>query len=175
MLTGLSNRAGLSRAFSSRFAPPAGGRLALIYLDLDGFKTVNDSHGHMAGDALLQLVAERLRGLVRNADTAARIGGDEFVVLSEQTERAQLQKLGDRLVREISKPYELDSGHHIAIGASVGIALAPDHGSDLATLMNAADAALYQAKSRGKALCVIAGQAALLDGEGAGPALHRLH
>ncbi|SIQ92901.1 sensor domain-containing diguanylate cyclase [Bosea sp. TND4EK4] len=176
MLTGLSNRAGLSRAFSTRFAAaPEGRRLALIYLDLDGFKIVNDSYGHMAGDALLQLVAERLRALVRNADTAARIGGDEFVVLSEQTERAQLQKLGDRLVREISKPYELDSGHHIAIGASVGIALAPDHGTDLAALMNAADAALYEAKSRGKALCVIAGQNALIEGGSAGPGLQRLH
>lgn len=176
MLTGLSNRAGLSRAFQARFEPVAEGRrLALIYLDLDGFKTVNDGHGHMAGDALLQLVAERLRGLVRSTDVAARIGGDEFVVLTEQAEQSQLQKLGERLVGEISLPYELDNGLVIAIGASVGIALAPDHGTDLAGLMNVADAALYQAKSRGKSLCVIAGQNIRLGQHGSGPGLHQLH
>lgn len=176
LLTGLSNRAGLNRAFATRFeSAPEGRKLALIYLDLDGFKTVNDSHGHMAGDALLQLVAERLRGLIRSTDLAARIGGDEFVVLSEQTEKAQLQKLGERLVREISRPYELDSGHRIEIGASIGIALAPNHGTDLAELMNAADAALYQAKSRGKALCVIAGPDSRLGERGFGGGLHQLH
>ncbi|WP_353182204.1 GGDEF domain-containing protein [Bosea sp. (in: a-proteobacteria)] len=171
MLTGLSNRAGLTRAFSTRFGSaeaPQG--LALIYLDLDGFKAVNDTYGHPAGDALLQLVAERLRSLVRSSDIAARIGGDEFVVLSEQTERVQLQRIGERLVKEISAPYVLDSGHRLNIGASVGIALAPEHGSEMSTVMAAADAALYQAKSRGKALCVIAGQRAVIDGQGAGGA-----
>ena len=175
MLTGLSNRAGLAKAFTSRFdsaTPPHG--LALVYLDLDGFKAVNDSYGHMAGDALLQLVAERLRGLVRASDIAARIGGDEFVVLSEQTEPVQLQRFGERIIREISEPYELDSGHKLQIGASVGIALAPEHGRDMNSLMTAADAALYQAKSRGKSLCIIASQRAAIDGASSSGAM-RLH
>jgi len=176
MLTGLSNRAGLARAFATRVGEETTPRaLALIYLDLDGFKAVNDSYGHMAGDALLQLVAERLRGLVRSSDVAARIGGDEFVVLSEQTEHSQLQRFGERLVREISQPYELDSGHTLNIGASVGIALAPEHGRDMTSLMTAADAALYQAKSRGKSLCVIASQQLALEGRPVGGEPPRLH
>jgi len=176
MLTGLSNRAGLAKAFATRLGEETSPRaLALIYLDLDGFKAVNDSYGHMAGDALLQLVAERLRGLVRSSDIAARIGGDEFVVLSEQTEPTQLQRFGERLVREISQPYELDSGDTLHIGASVGIALAPEHGRDMTSLMTAADAALYQAKSRGKSLCVIASQQIALEGRPAGGEPPRLH
>jgi diguanylate cyclase (GGDEF)-like protein len=159
MLTGLQNRAGLAKTFDARSPQQAGaGRLALIYLDLDGFKAVNDTHGHMAGDRLLQLVAERLRGLVRAGDFAARIGGDEFIVLSEQTETAQLLSFGERLIREISLPYELDNRHAVTVGASIGIALAPEHGTDMTSLLTAADAALYQAKSKGKSRCVVARQ-----------------
>ncbi|MGO4672275.1 diguanylate cyclase [Bosea sp. 2YAB26] len=162
MLTGLSNRSGLTKALDAHFARDAGQkRLALIYLDLDGFKAVNDSYGHMAGDRLLQLVAERLRGMIRTGDLAARMGGDEFIVLSEQTEAAQLLGFGERLIREISRPYELDNKHEVTVGASVGIALAPDHGTDMMTLLAAADSALYQAKSRGKSRCMIASQSEL--------------
>lgn len=157
MLTGLSNRVGLSKALDASLARPAGGQhLALIYLDLDGFKAVNDTHGHMAGDRLLQLVSERLRGLVRSGDLAARIGGDEFIVLSEQIGIAQLQGFGERLIRDISQPYDLDNRYSVSIGASVGIALAPENGVDMESLMSAADAALYQAKSTGKSRCIIA-------------------
>lgn len=162
MLTGLSNRSGLTKALDAHFARDAGQkRLALIYLDLDGFKAVNDSYGHMAGDRLLQLVAERLRGMIRNGDLAARMGGDEFIVLSEQTEATQLLGFGERLIREISRPYELDNKHEVTVGASVGIALAPEHGTDMMTLLAAADSALYQAKSRGKSRCMIASQSEL--------------
>lgn len=157
MLTGLSNRSGLSKALDARLGREPGKRhLALIYLDLDGFKAVNDTHGHMAGDRLLQLVAERLRGMVRSGDLAARIGGDEFIVLSEQTEPVQLIGFGERLIREISRPYELDNRNSVTVGASVGIALAPEHGTDMQSLLGAADIALYQAKSKGKSQCVIA-------------------
>ncbi|CAN5233748.1 GGDEF domain-containing protein [soil metagenome] len=157
MLTGLSNRAGLAKALNASLARPAGGQnLAFIYLDLDGFKSVNDTHGHVVGDRLLQLVSERLRRLVRAGDLAARIGGDEFIVLSEQVGTGQLKRFGDRLIREISQPYELDAPISVSIGASVGIALAPEHGLDLQSLMSAADAALYQAKTTGKSRCVIA-------------------
>ncbi|MDP3409446.1 GGDEF domain-containing protein [Bosea sp. (in: a-proteobacteria)] len=155
VLTGLSNRVGLTRALNASLARQDGA-VALIYLDLDGFKAVNDTHGHVAGDRLLQLVSERLRRLVRSGDLVARIGGDEFIVLSEQPGSGPLKRLGERLIREISLPYVLDEGVTVTIGASIGIARAPDHGLDMESLMSAADAALYQAKSGGKSRCVIA-------------------
>jgi len=161
MLTGLSNRVGLAKALDASLARSADGpSLAFIYLDLDGFKAVNDTHGHMAGDQLLQLVSERLRRLIRAGDLAARIGGDEFIVLSDQVGRAQLKRFGERLVRDISQPYDLDDRSTVRIGVSVGIALAPDHGTDMENLMSAADNALYRAKSGGKSRCVIAPVAA---------------
>lgn len=157
VLTGLANRVGLRQALEASLKRYDGARpLALIYLDLDGFKSVNDTHGHVAGDRLLQLVAERLRRLVRAGDIVARIGGDEFIVLSEQVGNGQLKRLGERLIRGISQPYELDGRISVGIGASVGIAHAPEHGLDLESLMSTADAALYQAKSSGKSCCVIA-------------------
>ncbi|PTM40259.1 GGDEF domain-containing protein [Bosea sp. 124] len=178
MLTGLSNRAGLTKALDANLARAAGGKtLAFIYLDLDGFKAVNDTHGHMAGDRLLQLVSERLRRLVRAGDLAARIGGDEFVVLSNQVGSAQLKRFGERLIRDISQPYELDDRFAVNIGASVGIALAPEHGVDMESLMSTADKALYQAKSTGKSRCVIAPSA--VDGSSLRrsppPAVPQLH
>lgn len=160
VLTGLSNRVGLAQAVDASLARPADERpLSLIYLDLDGFKAINDTFGHVAGDRLLQLVSARLRRLVRAGDLVARIGGDEFIILSEQVGSSALKRLGDRLIREISQPYELDDAVTVTIGASIGIARAPDHGLDLESLMGAADGALYQAKLGGKSRCVIAGRA----------------
>ena len=158
VLTGLPNRTGLKQALEASLMRYDGSRpLALIYVDLDGFKTVNDTHGHKTGDQLLQLVSDRLRRLVRAGDLVARIGGDEFIVLSEQIGGGPLKRFGDRLVREISQPYRLEGTLTVTIGASVGIARAPEHGLDLESLMGAADAALYQAKSDGKARSVMAG------------------
>ena len=157
VLTGLPNRTGLKQALEASLMRYDGSRpLALIYVDLDGFKTVNDSHGHNTGDRLLRMVSDRLRRLVRPGDVVARIGGDEFIILSEQIGGGPLKRFGDRLVREISQPYQLDEAVTATIGASVGIARAPEHGLDLENLMAAADAALYQAKSQGKARCVMA-------------------
>lgn len=157
MLTGLSNRSGLAKALEERLAQQASARrLALIYLDLDGFKAINDTYGHMVGDRLLQLVAERLRGMLRSGDLVARIGGDEFIVLSQQTDSAPLLGFGERLIREISRPYALDNRRQVTVGASVGIALAPEHGEDMTSLLTMADGALYQAKSQGKSRCIIA-------------------
>lgn len=168
VLTGLPNRTGLKQALEASLMRYHGSRpLALIYVDLDGFKTVNDTHGHNTGDRLLRLVSDRLRRLVRSGDFVARIGGDEFIVLSNQVGTAQLKRFGERLVRDISQPYELDNRYAVSIGASVGIALAPEHGVDMESLMSAADKALYQAKSTGKSRCVIATSA--LDG----PSLRR--
>jgi diguanylate cyclase (GGDEF)-like protein len=158
VLTGLPNRTGLKQALEASLMRYDGSRpLALIYVDLDGFKTVNDTYGHKTGDQLLQLVSDRLRRLVRAGDLVARIGGDEFIVLSEQIGGGPLKRFGDRLVREISQPYQLEGTITVTIGASVGIARAPEHGLDLESLMGAADAALYQAKSDGKARSVMAG------------------
>ena len=155
-LTGLPNRSGLAKALDLHAGGDQSRRLALIYLDLDGFKAINDTHGHMAGDRLLQLVAARMRETLRSGDIVARIGGDEFVVLSEPATPEQSLAFGERLIREISRPYELDDKHIVTIGASVGIALAPDHGREMTSLLAAADDALYQAKSDGKSRCVAA-------------------
>lgn len=158
MLTGLQNRSGLADALDTRLLDTARkpGRLALIYLDLDGFKAVNDTFGHIAGDRLLQLVADRLRAIVRTGDLVARIGGDEFIILTEQIGDANLLAFGERVIRELSVPYALDNKHEVTVGASVGIALAPEHGRDMTSLLTVADVALYQAKSDGKSRCIIA-------------------
>ena len=151
-LTGLANRSGLSRAMEAG----RDGDLALLYLDLDGFKAVNDLHSHATGDRLLQQAAERLRRLLRSGDVAARIGGDEFVVVARGVARNQAQAFGERLIRELAHPYDLGGGLEGAIGVSGGVALVPDHGEELADLLDVADAALYSAKDLGKSRCVVA-------------------
>ncbi|WP_246088614.1 GGDEF domain-containing protein [Phreatobacter stygius] len=157
-LTGLSNRAGLTSALSDRLAgrADAPSHLALFYLDLDGFKTVNDTYGHAAGDRVLQLVADRFDGLVRIGDVTARLGGDEFVVLADMIDPDTALRFGARLIEAIAGSYDLGDGAEALVGVSVGIACAPDHGSDVATLLAAADAALYDAKSLGKCRCALA-------------------
>jgi diguanylate cyclase (GGDEF)-like protein len=123
---------------------------AALYIDLDEFKQVNDTLGHPAGDTLLKLVAQRLRLLTREGDLIARLGGDEFVVVrSPLSEPQQAGHLAQRIVDEISRPYEVD-GHSVVIGASVGIAIAPEHGGDADTLLKNADMALYRAKADGR-------------------------
>jgi diguanylate cyclase (GGDEF)-like protein len=122
-------------------------RLAVLYLDLDQFKAVNDTLGHPTGDALLQAVAERLRGCIRDADTVARFGGDEFAIVQVGTGQPyHTTELAQRIIEKLSAPYDLD-GHHVVIGASVGIALAPHDGIDPDHLLKAADMALYRAKA----------------------------
>lgn len=131
--------------------------LAFHYLDLDLFKSVNDSLGHPAGDALLKLVAERLTGILRIGDTVARVGGDEFMVLQAGiTHQDQASLLAHRIIRALSDaPYVID-GHEVCIGASVGIALAPKDGVTFDRLAACADAALYQAKSKRRSSVVFA-------------------
>ena len=124
---------------------------SIFVFDLDLFKAVNDSLGHPIGDALLQHVAQRLRTAVPDTDTVGRLGGDEFAVLhrggGDQRENAIV--LANELLRSICEPYDID-GHQIVIGISIGIALAPEHGSDADTLLKNADLALYRAKSEGR-------------------------
>ncbi|MEJ0058191.1 MAG: GGDEF domain-containing protein [Terricaulis sp.] len=148
-LTGLSNRLALRERFDQDMVRlrRSGDFIALHFVDLDRFKAVNDNYGHPTGDALLKLVADRLTRALRNGDTAARLGGDEFVILQTNIDGPrEAEILAKRLVREISAPYSID-GHELSIGASVGIALAPQEGIDLDDLAARADEALYQAKS----------------------------
>ena len=125
-------------------------RCAVLYLDLDRFKNVNDSLGHSAGDELLVLVAQRLRRRVRGTDTVARVGGDEFVVLLDdvaETQHAALVALS--LIDEFKAPFVLSGGHKVCVGASIGISLFPEDSEDGKQLLRYADAALYQAKEGG--------------------------
>ncbi len=151
-LTELPNRASfndqLDRAIAlrSRTAQP----FAVLALDLDRFKIVNDTLGHGIGDGLLRQVAERLRGALRQGDMVARLGGDEFAVLQLEAHQPDAAvALADRLVQQLSLPYAVD-GHAIDIGTSIGIALFPGDGGEAATLLRNADLALYRAKVDGR-------------------------
>jgi diguanylate cyclase (GGDEF)-like protein/PAS domain S-box-containing protein len=125
-------------------------RLAVMYVDLDRFKVVNDSLGHEAGDALLREMSRRLRGTLRASDVVARLGGDEFVVLlPEVRHRAEAGMVARKLLEVIQGPVLLD-GHECRVSASIGIALFPDAGQDEQALMSSADAAMYLAKQAGK-------------------------
>lgn len=149
-LTGLSNRVGLAAAVDANLksAFAHGDDLAVLFLDLDNFKAVNDTYGHAAGDRLLKLVAERLRQSLRATDVAARIGGDEFVVLAKGLTSELATELSQRLTHSISASYELGDGVRVTIGVSVGVALVPEHGADAEALLAVADEALYEAKAQ---------------------------
>jgi diguanylate cyclase (GGDEF)-like protein len=122
----------------------------VLYLDLDRFKAVNDSLGHKAGDRLLVEVAARLRELVRDAETIARMGGDEFVVvMNAEHAHASATALAQRMVEAIGQPYQIGV-HKLHIGLSVGVALFPHDGSDADELLRKADLALYRAKAEGR-------------------------
>jgi diguanylate cyclase (GGDEF)-like protein len=143
--------------------------MALLFLDLDGFKNVNDTYGHAAGDQLLKMAAERLQRVLRANDVAARIGGDEFVVLAENLSEERALALGVSLIGAIARSYDFGNGTSANIGVSVGIAMAPDHGTDFVDLLAVADAALYEAKTAGKSRCCMASALTNIS------ALRRLH
>jgi len=139
LLTGLPNRAGLVHAIDAMSGglAPGAHRAAIFYLDLDGFKPVNDRYGHAAGDALLIGVSQRLRACVRACDVVARIGGDEFVLLVQRVKRADVPPLADSLIETVSQPFDLGHANSIRISASIGVALVPDHGEDIDTILKA--------------------------------------
>ena len=116
--------------------------------DLDGFKAVNDNLGHAAGDELLCEVAKRVHGVLRTGDSLARIGGDEFAILCQVAEAANLELIAGKVLAAVAAPYEFES--EVKIGASIGIAAFPAHGRDYEALLAAADAAMYAAKRAGK-------------------------
>ncbi len=131
-------------------ALPNSGGPALMMIDLDRFKAVNDTLGHPVGDAVLRVVAKRLQSVVRPADVLARLGGDEFALLTLAVpERDDLGRMAARIVDTLGRPYLID-GHLINIGASIGLAVAPDDGADYAQLLRSADLALYHAKQSGR-------------------------
>ena len=122
------------------------GRMALLYVDLDRFKEVNDTHGHAVGDMLLQAVANRLKGCVRETDTVARIGGDEFVVLLHSIQAAEdADGVAGKIRQILAQPLRLD-GHNLNIQPSIGVAHYPEHGSEEKQLFRHADEAMYSAK-----------------------------
>jgi PAS domain S-box/diguanylate cyclase (GGDEF) domain len=128
-----------------------GHQIAVLMLDLDRFKDVNDSFGHNAGDDLLQMVAERLRKRLRESDTICRLGGDEFVILLEElTQPESAARIAEDVINTLSESWTLSSGHEVRIGVSIGIALYPNHGTTAAELVQHADTALYQAKGDGR-------------------------
>ncbi len=151
-LTGLTNRFGLLQALDRLLQADAGERaLAVLFIDLDSFKDVNDSHGHAVGDRILRLAAERLRGLVAEPMLASRKGGDEFVVvMPDGGTAAAARTLADRIVATLGEPFEVADASHTC-GASVGIALYPQHGRDSQELLRCADIALYESKRAGRA------------------------
>lgn len=150
-LTGLPNRAlfddRLQQAVSQARRDQT--RLALLFVDLDEFKAINDTHGHHVGDLLLVAAAQRMEDCVRNVDTVGRLGGDEFVVLLTHVEEEQdALMVAEKICKTLNQPFELD-GRRIHISASIGAAIYPAHGSDELTLARSADAAMYLSKEEG--------------------------
>jgi diguanylate cyclase (GGDEF)-like protein len=125
-------------------------QLTVFFIDLDGFKEVNDTLGHHAGDHLLQLVAERLEECVRSGDLVSRIGGDEFTIVVEDSQLNQLEILAQKLLDSVEQPYLLLGAHDITISASIGIASYPQVAADLDSLIQQADKAMYGIKKSGK-------------------------
>ncbi|PMY67456.1 MULTISPECIES: bifunctional diguanylate cyclase/phosphodiesterase [Pseudomonas] len=150
-LTGLLNRRGFYQTVESLLlrSERSDRSLVLLYLDLDGFKRVNDSLGHDAGDRVLRWVSEQIKACLRSFDILARIGGDEFTALLELEFPEQAAKISEKLIERISICQQFD-GLEVALGASIGIAIYPDCGSNLDGLMRAADIAMYESKRAGR-------------------------
>ncbi|NNM80165.1 MAG: GGDEF domain-containing protein [Gallionella sp.] len=151
-LTGLPNRTLLlDRLKQAISASSRTSRvISLLFIDLDGFKPVNDLHGHAIGDHLLKEVAERLRSCIREGDTAARLGGDEFVVILLESDQDTASTVANRILAALKTPYAFGKKNISSISASIGIAEYPHHADELDALLLAADHAMYVAKKSGK-------------------------
>ena len=151
-LTGLANRTSLGPSLEQAVqrARRRNSKLAVVFIDLDGFKQVNDAHGHDAGDALLIEVAARLRKHLRSSDLIARLGGDEFlVVLEDIQDLVPVEAVSRKLLSELARPFALATGE-VQVTASIGVSALPDDAMDGAALMKHADTAMYTAKQAGK-------------------------
>src|SRR6185503_3449033 len=157
-LTGLPNRVLLYQHVDlalSRYKR-SGQTVALLFLDLDRFKPINDELGHHVGDAVLVTLADRMHEVVRDTDTTARIGGDEFAVLVEGYEsHGLLERVAERLIAAVSEPIEVE-GSTVSVGVSIGIVAADRSTTDADTLLTRADAAMYEAKAAGRGRFVFA-------------------
>jgi diguanylate cyclase (GGDEF)-like protein len=155
-LTGLPNRLLFNDRLDQaiRLAKRSSRQFALLYLDLDRFKPVNDALGHAAGDELLQGVATRIRQQVRESDTVARVGGDEFtVILLEIARREEAETVARKIIAALAVPFQLGSRQQsVEIGSSIGIAVYPADARDADAMVKAADAAMYSAKQAGSSL-----------------------
>ncbi|WP_318658032.1 diguanylate cyclase domain-containing protein [Pseudomonas aeruginosa] len=160
-LTGLGNRKAFDEQLgqASLRAGSGGSELALLYLDLDRFKEVNDRFGHDVGDALLRTVAERVRSTLRQPDKAYRLGGDEFAVLLEDSQENNPQRLAERLLAALVQPIALNGERIDFVTPSIGIALYPRHAGDAEGLVRAADSAMYEAKRQRNHYCLYRAQA----------------
>ncbi|MEI7537431.1 MAG: sensor domain-containing diguanylate cyclase [Comamonadaceae bacterium] len=155
-LTGLPNRAQFEAAVNQQLAVCRRNHstMAILYLDLDGFKAVNDAHGHDTGDQLLCQVAQRLKNMIRASDIAARLGGDEFALALIHSDANSAETFGKQLIETLSKDYQLGAVN-ASISASIGVAAFPVSAEDIDTLLIRADKAMYQAKAAGKGrVCV---------------------
>jgi diguanylate cyclase (GGDEF)-like protein len=168
-LTGLANRGllddrlGRMIALAGRNAAP----LAVLIFDLDGFKAVNDAHGHAAGDSLLVEVARRALGCVRTSDTVGRLGGDEFLVLLPDTDRDGARSVALKLLEAMARPFEVGS-QSVRVGASIGGAFLPGPARTAGAIVRAADAALYESKRKGRNAYTEAPEAAAPAAPGSG-------
>jgi diguanylate cyclase (GGDEF)-like protein len=148
-LTDLANRTEFNNCLSVLMSETAEQTAALLCLDLDQFKAVNDSYGHGLGDSVLRAVAHRIRGAIRDRDVAARLGGDEFSIVLPSNDEFEATAIADRVIDRVSRPYKFD-GVTVEIGVSIGIALAPRDGDTPEALYRNADLALYRAKASGR-------------------------
>jgi two-component system cell cycle response regulator len=163
-LTGLANRRLLAERMSMALdhARRNQSAMAVVYVDLDGFKQVNNTLGHAAGDDLLKMVAGRLLAAVREEDTVARLGGDEFIMgLWHLTSAGDAARVASKVIEVVSQPYDIE-GHAVSVTASAGIGIYPLHGEDADTLMRSADAALYESKRAGKNAYRVSGRTDVL-------------
>ncbi len=152
-LTGLPNRSLFFDRLSQALALAArnGRHLGLLYLDLNGFKEINDEHGHEMGDHALRITAERVAACLRESDTVARMGGDEFtIILASLSRRGDAGRVAEHIITVLCQPFRLPDGSTAELGASIGIAIFPDDSEDMRQLMNYADEAMYVAKRSGK-------------------------
>lgn len=148
-LTDLANRTEFNNVLTLLLSESAQPSAALLCLDLDQFKAVNDSYGHGLGDSVLRAVAHRIRGAIRDRDVAARLGGDEFSIVLPSDDEFEATAIADRIIDRVSRPYKFD-GVTVEIGVTIGIALAPRDGKTPETLYRNADLALYRAKDAGR-------------------------
>lgn len=152
-LTGLANRKLLQDRFECALqrARRSGEKFAVLMIDLNGFKAINDTHGHAAGDTVLVAIAQRLKAATRDCDTVARIGGDEFVIIVESVGQPQdIEPISRKLVSRLSSEVALECGASVSVGASVGVAIYPDDGADLTRMLYVADRAMYECKTSGQ-------------------------